>query len=336
MPSNCSVFLLEKINSFRPKQIYITSHINADPDGFSSAIALASILNRYVPSSKVSLVFESLNNISKKIAQLYDVKVLSYPLETPDIWIILDTHNLKIIGAYSSEIQEHSHTIFLDHHKIDLKLKSQPAYQFCKEESSTGELLYNLLIQEIDEITAFESTHLLSSIIYDTRRFLHISPNTFKLAQILLEAGGDYYQILEIMNNRPDKSERIACIKAAQRANLIKIQGWIILTSQVKAFEASAARKMIGLGADIAIVMADRKNDVRISGRSTTNFYNHTNIHLGQLFSEIEPTISGTSGGHPTAAGANGKQNGRNAITQLIDALKKSISIPKLSSTEVE
>ena len=101
------------------------------------------------------------------------------------------------------------------------------------------------------------------------------------------------------------------------------------MTSQVKAFEARAASKLIDLGADLAIVLAERKNEVRISGRSTLSFFTGTGIHLAQLFSEIETLLQGSSGGHPTAAGANGAQNGPQAMSYLIDVLKNRITAPK-------
>jgi len=118
-----------------------------------------------------------------------------------------------------------------------------------------------------------------------------------------------------------EESERIARVKSAQRLRFEKIDRWLVATSFVGSYHASAARALIALGAHLAIVAGKRNDDLTVSFRCTREFAQESGLHLGtDLASEIGRQMGGMGGGHATAAGANVKG-------EPGDALKRSVRI---------
>ena len=79
----------------------------------------------------------------------------------------------------------------------------------------------------------------------------------------------------------------------------------------------------MSLGADAAFIFVNKKNEVRISARSTRMFQDETGIHLGRdIMEKVGPILSGTGGGHAGAAGANGKKNVNGAKEFILKYLK--------------
>ena len=102
---------------------------------------------------------------------------------------------------------------------------------------------------------------------------------------------------------------------------------WIIATSVINAFEASACRGLIDMGADAAIIGGrPTKNKVRLSSRSTREFYDETNINLGSdVMEPLGMLIDGKGGGHANAAGANGTKNLSEALDKAVELIKTAL-----------
>jgi nanoRNase/pAp phosphatase (c-di-AMP/oligoRNAs hydrolase) len=96
-------------------------------------------------------------------------------------------------------------------------------------------------------------------------------------------------------------------MKACRRAKLIKMGNWIIALSHVSAYQASAARALVDLGAHMAAVGGQKDEKVEISLRCTRDFNHVTGIHLGRdIAKPLGESLQGMGGGHATAAGVNG------------------------------
>jgi len=107
-----------------------------------------------------------------------------------------------------------------------------------------------------------------------------------------------------------DLSEKIARLKASQRIKLFKQGKWLIVTSEVSSFQASVARGILSLGADLVIVAGLEKGKIKSSIRSSEKFFKETNINLGGSFSKnLAIEFKCTGGGHSTAAGINAEGN---------------------------
>ena len=140
-----------------------------------------------------------------------------------------------------------------------------------------------------------------------------------------LESGADYDACIRSLIIKADRSERIARLKAASRISVHTIGDWVIATAKIGAYEASACRGIIDLGADVAIVGGKPSKDVvRISVRSTQEFYKETGINLGKdIMEPLGDLIDGKGGGHPNAAGANGTRNRKQALEKSVELIRK-------------
>jgi nanoRNase/pAp phosphatase (c-di-AMP/oligoRNAs hydrolase) len=127
-----------------------------------------------------------------------------------------------------------------------------------------------------------------------------------------------------------DYSERTARMKACRRAKIVKISDWMIALSHVSAFQASAARALVDLGAHAAAVAGKRDDSVEISFRCTREFNKETGIHLGKdIAKPLGEQLQGMGGGHAAAAGANGVGDVEAAIKLCLKLFKE-----KLPETE--
>jgi nanoRNase/pAp phosphatase (c-di-AMP/oligoRNAs hydrolase) len=116
-------------------------------------------------------------------------------------------------------------------------------------------------------------------------------------------------------------------LKAGRRSRLFKIGDWIVALSHVSAYEASAARAMIDLGAHVAAVAGEKEGNVEISLRSALDFHTKTGIHLGKdVAKPLGEYLDGTGGGHATAAGVNGKGDVEAGLKRCLILLKEELS----------
>ncbi|MHA1861129.1 MAG: DHH family phosphoesterase, partial [Candidatus Ranarchaeia archaeon] len=294
MPAFPPPNLVRYLKDESPERIFITSHVNSDPDGFCSAAALAQHLKRVLPFAEIRLVFDSLTRLSGKIADLLSISFSNRSHAHPDVWIVTDTSNPSQLGDLHEQVLGHEQVIFIDHHTVLERDLTLHEYSYIDNVPSTGELVFSLLEQSPTPISDVEATLLLMAIIYDTRRFLLARPSTFNVAAVLVNAGADYSMAVDVLKNEMDVSERIARLKGAQRAKIIRHKGWTIAYSHVSAYEASVARALIDLGADVAFCVAERQNEVRISARSSQFFYQATGIELDKdILSHITDIIDG-------------------------------------------
>jgi nanoRNase/pAp phosphatase (c-di-AMP/oligoRNAs hydrolase) len=121
-----------------------------------------------------------------------------------------------------------------------------------------------------------------------------------------------------------DFSERVARMKACRRAKIMKVGNWIIAISHVSAYQASAARALVDLGAHVAAVAGQKNGKVEISLRCTRDFNQVTGIHLGRdIAKPLGEYLQGMGGGHATAAGVNGTGQMEKALKRCLRLVKE-------------
>ena len=105
-------------------------------------------------------------------------------------------------------------------------------------------------------------------MISDTGRFKRATPQAFRAAGEILEAGGfDYEEAIEALFVPASISQRIAVLKAASRAEILRQGDWLFASTSVNSFEGSAAMALVDFGADVAFVAGRHGDRVRISAR---------------------------------------------------------------------
>jgi nanoRNase/pAp phosphatase (c-di-AMP/oligoRNAs hydrolase) len=151
-----------------------------------------------------------------------------------------------------------------------------------------------------------EASALFSGIVFETGHLSIGTERTFQNICWLLSLGVDPIKAQSNLRTVMDDSERIARLKAAQRLAFERVGKWLIASSELGSFQASAARSLISIGAHVVVVGGDHQGKVSVSYRATRDFHDETGIHLGRDVARvIGERFAGAGGGHPTAAGAN-------------------------------
>ncbi len=313
----------------KPKSVLILGHHNADPDAVCSMIAFSELLKTINPDVSCTLACNDVSRLSKQVISIFspEAEILER-IEggTYDLVVVLDTNSHLQLGSMFEEyLEDPSRVLVIDHHEDNPDISKLAEHVIVKSNlTSTCELLVELFDELEIEIAEQIANLLLTGMIFDTRRFIYADKNTLALSVRLIELGANYQDCVSSLVIRPDRSERIARLKAAGRLKIHQIRNWVIVTAKVGAFEASACRGLIGLGADVAIVGGKpTKEIVRISARSTTEFFEQTGVNLGKdVLAPLGEIINGKGGGHPNAAGANGTRNRKAALSRSVEIIR--------------
>ncbi|MFH1328886.1 MAG: DHH family phosphoesterase [Candidatus Bathyarchaeota archaeon] len=307
-------------------------HRNADPDSILAAHVFVRVLKRIKPSLKCEIAtVEGLKQISKKLMQTIPVRITTSPkIDKADFVAIVDTSTIHQLGEWGKVIERLGKTtIVVDHHPPHPKMKRLSSISLIDEKArSTCEIIFNLSKKMRLQLGKKDAMALLLGIAYETKHLKIASSQTFCIITELVRKGIDIEKVLALLSTPLSRSERIARLKAAQRIQLHKVNDWVLTTSNVKSHGASAARGLIILGADVAIIGGKKKDDIEVNLRSTKTFFEKTNIHLGRHVAfPLGELLLGIGGGHSTAAGVKGKGEVSEAISEALKIIKRGIQL---------
>lgn len=316
--------------SLKPKNCVVLCHHNADPDAVGSAYALLYLFNALFPDVEVRVVApEGVSSLSGKLLSRLPSITIYSGFDCADLAVMVDTCSFVQLGSVSDKVSTSSiPLVVIDHHLSSREVECRASLLMVSEgSSSTAEIVFFMFEDLGIDVTKDVALALLVGLLYDSRRFVFASSSSFRMAARLLECGVIYGDVLDILSTQMELSERIARLKAAKRLKILKIKDWIIALSHVSSFEASAARALIELGADLALIVGGEKGLVRLSARSTKRFYEETGLHLGRdLMQPIGKLIRGGGGGHATAAGANGVGDFESVLKICVKMLREKLS----------
>jgi nanoRNase/pAp phosphatase (c-di-AMP/oligoRNAs hydrolase) len=289
-------------------RILLLCHHNADPDAVCSAFGVQRLIESLDPTSNTEIFLPGgASSLTRTIMEALGIQVLDEAsIDDYDVLVILDTATLNQLEDWGKKVSESSaKKIFIDHHKTHPSMKEIADYSMIDESAtSTCELVYRIYSRWGIDPTPVVARALLLGIAYDSKHFSIATPKTLNAASALLEIDGSLEEVLSMLRTERNRPERIARIKAAQRMQLHNLESWTLATSQLSSFQASAARALIGLGADASVVCGNDKKNLR--ARATDRFYKGTSIHLGEIAQALGDEFGGAGSGHPTAAGVNG------------------------------
>ncbi len=305
-------------------------HHNADPDTLCAAYGIQELALTLDPTVKANIILTSgASKLSRKIMAEIGIEVHEIsPINDVDAFVVLDVSTLAQLEDWADVVVSTSAPIaFIDHHSphpdsssiSELYIVDEGAYSTC-------EMIYGLYEDFGIQPSARVSKALLAGMAYDSKHFSMGSVKTFKAVSKLLELNGQLDEITELLSTERERPERIARLKAANRMQLHMVDDWVIATSHLSSFQASAARAMISLGADVAIVVGKDKRKLRLSMRSTGRFFKFTTIHLGRdVAVKLGEAFGGAGSGHSTAAGVNGEGAPRAMVQMAVDLITEKI-----------
>ncbi|MFQ5887296.1 MAG: bifunctional oligoribonuclease/PAP phosphatase NrnA [Candidatus Hydrothermarchaeales archaeon] len=322
---------IKYIKNFEGKAL-ILSHQNADADAVSASIALFRGINKLTDKIQLDLgASNSVSRVGNQILKKFGENIIIDPGLDVDLIIIIDTSNLNQLAPLDIPLtRSTARKVVIDHHAMHEDTQNI-AYFYIVDESasSCSELIYTFFKESGIEVDIEIGELILLGIIADTAHLKFASHKTLQIVnEILALEGFNYNKVLNILQMPEDTSRRIAHLKAAQRMDIHRIQGWVIVTSHVSSYNSSAAHSLLSLGADIAFVASVDKEGVQVSSRATPYFLNKTGIHLGRdIMPKIGEVINGGGGGHAGAAGAKGEGSDVNEILkECVGVVKEQLS----------
>ncbi len=323
--------VLKILDEINVKQILLLCHHNSDPDALCSAFAFQGLIKRVRPNVALEIgAGGGISKLSKQLLVYIPITVnLNPKVENADALVLLDTNTVQQLGTLAEAVKKTAvPLIVIDHHTTHPETERMARLIVAKEESaSTCEIIYSFY-KEIDEkLDLNEAKALFLGIAFDTRHFVLANSSTFQTIAELGKLGVNAQETLAILSLPMDSSERVARIKACRRAKLLKIEDWIIALSHVSAYQASAARALVDLGAHMAVVAGQRNESIEISMRSTREFNKETSIHLGRdIAKPLGESLMGMGGGHATAAGVNGVGDVKTGLKSCLRLIKEKLS----------
>jgi nanoRNase/pAp phosphatase (c-di-AMP/oligoRNAs hydrolase) len=250
------------------------------------------------------------SRLSKHIMQHLPIDVKIQPdIDKAQAIILLDTNTIQQLDNLAASVKNaKAPIIVIDHHASHPETEQLARICITAESaSSTCEIVFDFYRQANLKPGPNEAKALFLGIAFDTRHFILASSTTLKNIAELIDAGVNAQENLAQLSLPMDFSERVARLKACRRTRLFKLGQWIIALSHVSAYQASAARALVELGAHVGVVAGEKNAAIEISMRSSLDFYKHTQVHLGRdIANPLGEYLHGMGGGHSTAAGVNG------------------------------
>jgi phosphoesterase RecJ-like protein len=331
MPFKEITKILDELNA---RLVVLLCHHNADPDAICSSYGFASLLKRVKPEYIVEIgAAQGVSRLSKHLLKFLPIEVKAQPnVEKADVIALLDTNTIQQLDGFAEKVKSSKAPIIvIDHHAAHPE--TQRTAKLCitnEEASSTCEIVYNFFKELEIKPSADEAKALFLGIAFDTRHFILANSSTLKTIAELIDAGANAQETLGLLALPMDFSERVARLKACKRAKLFRVGDWIIALSHVSAYQASAARAIVDLGAHVAVVAGQKNGNLEISLRCTRDFQEKTGIHLGKdIAKPLGEFLKGMGGGHASAAGANGSGDVETGLKRCFRLLKEKLSNQK-------
>ncbi|MGD6934939.1 MAG: DHH family phosphoesterase [Candidatus Bathyarchaeia archaeon] len=310
--------------------VLLLCHKSADADAVCSAYAFQGLLKRFLPDLVVEIgAPQGINKPTKQLLENLPITVNLKPnIESASVIFLIDMNTVEQLDEVVDRLKaSKASMIIIDHHT-----PSPDTEQICKffiineQAAATCEIIYDLYQKAEVQLTLNEAKALFTGIAFDTRHFALGDSDTFRIAGDLVNAGVDAQAMLALFSNPIENSERLAKLKACKRAKIEKIGDWIITLSHVSAYEASAAKSLVDLGAHMAAVAGKKAGKLEVSLRCNRDFTEKTGIHLGKdIAMPLGESLEGVGGGHAMAAGVNAKGEIEDALAKCLALLKGKI-----------
>ena len=322
--------IMSLIDKHNAKLIVLLCHHNADPDAVCAAFAFSRLLKRLRPKLNVEIAAaQGPSRLTKFMLKSLPIKLTTHPrIEEANVIVLLDTNTIQQLDEWAERVRaSDSPLIVIDHHARHPETERLATMCVSEEKAaSTCEIVYQFFKEVEVKLEEPEAKALFLGIAFDTRHFILANSATLKTVADLIDAGVNAQEALPLLSLPMNDSERTARLKASRRAKLLKMGKWLIALSHVGAYQASAARALIGLGAHVAAVVGQREGEIQISLRSNRDFHEQTGIHLGRdIAKPLGEYLHGMGGGHSVSAGANGMGNVEASLERCMRLFKEKL-----------
>ncbi len=312
--------------------VSIVCHHNADPDAVGAAYAVQRLIALLDPHSTAEILYpDTASQLSEKMIARYKIEASkTSKLGRVDTAIAVDVGTLIQVEALREVIDSAPNRVFIDHHGRDTEIEKVTTVYISDERAVATCELVHCLWQQLGYVPPKDVAEvLLIGIVFDSKHLGIGTPRTFRAVAGLLESGASLSVAKDLLQTSMDQSEKIARLKSAQRAKVYRIGPWLVASANLSSFQASAARGMMTLGADVTIVAGNEKKILKASIRASDDFGKQTGIHVGDDLSKpLAELFGGEGGGHPTASGINGAGDADDFLDIAVTFLAERIGKP--------
>jgi nanoRNase/pAp phosphatase (c-di-AMP/oligoRNAs hydrolase) len=313
-------------------KVSILCHHNADPDAICSAYAIQQFIKRVDPDAVTEILYpDSASQLSDKIIARYSIEASKNPrIIAPETVVVVDVGSLVQLEVLLPILKGAKNRVFIDHHGRDPEIEViATLYMHDEGAIATCEIVAGIWDASGYTMPVEVAGALLAGIVFDSKHLSIATPTLLRVVAWLMDQGGSLGNAWDLLQTSMDQSERIARLKSVQRMTLYRVEPWLVVTSQLGSFQASAARGMMNLGADVAIIAGGDKDVLKVSMRATDAFYSATGIHLGDdVAKPVGESFKGAGGGHATAAGVNGSGDAEEFLLKAVNHLAGRIGKP--------
>ncbi len=308
------------------QRIAVLCHRNADPDAVASSVVLTEVMAGLGAQARAGAA-EDVAAVAEALLKSFGREIEVDPKPDFGLAILVDTSSLGHLGEYGKRLKEAAVKIaVIDHHKPVEETKQLASFYYIREDMpSESELIYRIVGRLGVKLEPVQASLLLAGIVSDTGHFRLAKPETFEVVDALLKDGADYNRVLEILKPPEDISRRMAMLKAAGRSELQRVNGRLVVFSELGSFEGDAANLLVRIGADVAFVGSDDKGEFRVSGRARQEIVKGAELHLGEMMEDLGKQFDGSGGGHAGAASASGKGNFEAVKKQIFKILQQKL-----------
>lgn len=290
-------------------------HVNADPDCVGSAFALREAFGGTIGAS------DGLNRAGERLARSVGMELdrLPHP-ENHALVVAVDTGSRSGLGPLGARVGD---PLVVDHHAYGDLHERAPAKAWDPARASCAEVVLALLDRADRPPSVAAARALLAGLVTDSGQFRYADARALAAAARLVELSGARLEdvidsMREAEDDEADVEARGAALKAAQRAEVVRIGKFLLATSEVGSWDAAAANALVRAGADVALVGTERSDAARISLRGSSRA---RGVHLGEVANRVGRAIGWSAGGHEGAAGMRGLP----PLAPARDALAKEI-----------
>lgn len=301
-------------SKYKNKKILLLCHENADLDAITSATIFYQILK----NKKINSVISVPSHINEQALQFIEKEKI-FCQKNPDLEsfnqiFLFDFNDYEQLGSLREKFtklqsQNKFDVISFDHHVIE-KRSIDSSKIGIGEFYSTTQLLFNFFKKEFNKKMFF---YACLGMLEDTGHFIVADKKLFDdFSYCLDNCDKSFSEIVSLTKPAFNKGERIAFLKAAQRAKIIDLNGVIVIFSNVSFFQGPAATKLLSFGADISLVYGsnEKRKESSLSCRADSFFKEKNKFNLvNDLLKELQNRVGGEIGGHSGAAMWKGKSS---------------------------
>ena len=316
-------------------RVALLAHRNADLDAVGSIALLYSTLSRvadsvcvYVPEGLSRPARLALERLALELPSCPEAEEGSY-----DVAISVDAANLVQLGDAAAIYKGASFRIAIDHHERgSIHEAADEAFVEPGASSTVEVTVFFLDTLGLEPRDPRAATIAMAGLVSDSRRFLIVGRRSFAAAQRLVDWGADYKVALDLAQaakhpgSEAEKlGERVARLKAFSRLRLARAcKDVLIAVTHIGSYESAVARSLVEEGADVAIVVTERREYFRVSVRTSRRAL-ASGVTAAEVARFIAERYGGEGGGHEAAAMAHVPASVATSAEELANAIARSV-----------